>query len=482
MAKLYNIARMTTATTGTGTITLGSAVAGFISFASAGVQNGDTVTYGIEDGTSREIGRGVYTSSGTTLTRSVIKSTNSNALISLSGSAQVFITACAEDIAPQTAQEQSTVRGNLYAAPFDAMAHLNFIINGAMEISQEIGTSTKSLGTGDNSAFTYNLDQWFTYKLASNNWNVRQVADGPIGFSKCLDYNAAATQAMGATHFHSIGQFIEGSRLARLGFGTANAGKITLGFWCKSDSTGTGWVTFTNSGNNRVYRASYSISAANTWEYKTITIDADQSGIWSTDNTIGLRVAWCLGSGSSAQSANLNAWASDGTVDGGGSTQTNFVPAASNYYRLCGAFLIPTADAPSAARSIIFRNSIAEELDACMRYYETSYDFNTAAGTATSVGAVEDFITGASSFFFGTTSNSQGGTVHFKKPKRTTPGITTWSPATGTAARFRDVANSADVVSATDQIGQRSFQWLAQNSAALNIRRYTFHWAANARM
>lgn len=100
MAKLYNLARMTTATTGTGTITLGSAVSSYVTFAAAGVQNGDTVTYAIADGTNREVGRGVYTSSGTTLTRAtILRSTNSNAAINLSGNAEVFITAAAEDIA-----------------------------------------------------------------------------------------------------------------------------------------------------------------------------------------------------------------------------------------------------------------------------------------------------------------------------------------------------------------------------------------------
>lgn len=95
---------MSTATTGTGTITLGSAVAGFLSFADAGVANGSTVTYGIRDGTSSEIGRGVYTSSGTTLTRTVLKSTNSGSAINLSGTAQVFITPSAEDVIENTGQ------------------------------------------------------------------------------------------------------------------------------------------------------------------------------------------------------------------------------------------------------------------------------------------------------------------------------------------------------------------------------------------
>jgi len=99
MAKLYNLARMTTATTGTGTITLGSAVPSYVSFANSGVSNGETVTYAIVDGNNREVGRGVYTASGTTLTRTVLESTNSNNPINLSGNAEVFITAAAEDIA-----------------------------------------------------------------------------------------------------------------------------------------------------------------------------------------------------------------------------------------------------------------------------------------------------------------------------------------------------------------------------------------------
>jgi hypothetical protein len=97
MSKLYNLARMTTATTGTGTITLGVAVSGYLTFANAGVQNADVLLYGINDGAASEVGWGTYTASGTTLTRNVIKSTNSNAAINLDGSAQVYVTALAGD-------------------------------------------------------------------------------------------------------------------------------------------------------------------------------------------------------------------------------------------------------------------------------------------------------------------------------------------------------------------------------------------------
>lgn len=108
MAKLYNLARMTTTTTGTGTITLGSAVAGYLTFAQAGVANGDVVDYAIKDGNDSEIGTGTYTSSGTTLTRTVTKSTNSNAAISLSGAAEVFITPRAETLTLGTAAYKNT--------------------------------------------------------------------------------------------------------------------------------------------------------------------------------------------------------------------------------------------------------------------------------------------------------------------------------------------------------------------------------------
>lgn len=102
MAKLYDLARMTTPTVGTGTITLGSAVSGYLAFSTAGAADGDVLSYAILDGANSECGRGTYTASGTTLSRGPLFSTNGNAAISLSGNAQVFITALAEDVGPPT--------------------------------------------------------------------------------------------------------------------------------------------------------------------------------------------------------------------------------------------------------------------------------------------------------------------------------------------------------------------------------------------
>src|SRR3954471_20116985 len=115
---LHNLARMTTATTGTGTITLGAAVSGYLTFAQAGVADGETVPYGIKDGANSEVGTAPYTASGTLLgTRTVTRSTNSNAAISLSGSAEVFITARAEDILGRVTKQVFTASGTYTPTP-----------------------------------------------------------------------------------------------------------------------------------------------------------------------------------------------------------------------------------------------------------------------------------------------------------------------------------------------------------------------------
>ncbi len=103
MVVLVNRAKVSTSTTGNGTITLGSAIDGYQGFAEAGVSDGDTVSYVIEDQDGNngwEIGTGTFTASGTTLSRTVLESSNSGNAITLSGDANVFVTALAEDVVP----------------------------------------------------------------------------------------------------------------------------------------------------------------------------------------------------------------------------------------------------------------------------------------------------------------------------------------------------------------------------------------------
>lgn len=118
MAKVFNRTRMTVSgTPGTGTITLGAAVTGFQSFAAGGVADGDLVSYAVEDGSAWEVGVGVYTASGTTLSRTLVAS-STGSLLSLTSAAQVFSTPLAHDIGPPIGQCDLTLPGaNLLLGP-----------------------------------------------------------------------------------------------------------------------------------------------------------------------------------------------------------------------------------------------------------------------------------------------------------------------------------------------------------------------------
>lgn len=98
MVTLVNRAKVYTTTTGTGTITLGSAVVGYQSFSAAGVVDGNSVRYVLESGDAWEIGVGTYTALGTTLTRAPTESSSAGAAISLTGTTLVYLTAAAADV------------------------------------------------------------------------------------------------------------------------------------------------------------------------------------------------------------------------------------------------------------------------------------------------------------------------------------------------------------------------------------------------
>lgn len=155
MVTLANRVKVETSTTGTGTITLGSAVDTFQTFADGGVTNGQTVRYTIEDDNGGwEIGSGVYSSTGPTLTRSPSESSNGDAAINLSGSARVFITAAAQDIL-QPANNLSDVANaataatNLGLGTGDDVTH-NSLTTGSVQFTG---------GTGTQGTVSWNADE-----------------------------------------------------------------------------------------------------------------------------------------------------------------------------------------------------------------------------------------------------------------------------------------------------------------------------------
>ena len=95
-------AKETTTTTGSGSITLGGAVDGFVAI--SGIGNGNSTYYTITENNDFEVGIGTYSSAGNTLSRSeVFSSSNSdNSKINLGGGATVFITYSADRVVSRT--------------------------------------------------------------------------------------------------------------------------------------------------------------------------------------------------------------------------------------------------------------------------------------------------------------------------------------------------------------------------------------------
>jgi len=173
MVTLVNRAKVSTATTGTGTITLGTAEVGYQTFADAGVVDTNVVRYVIEDGDAWEIGTGTYTASGTTLTRTVSESSNADAAISLTGSAVVYVTATAEDFgggaAGLTLLSQEIITTPVTAVDFDLPAgysRYRIIIQDLTYSSSGsylFGTISLDGGTTfESTLYAYRIDKWFS--------------------------------------------------------------------------------------------------------------------------------------------------------------------------------------------------------------------------------------------------------------------------------------------------------------------------------
>lgn len=189
MTKLVNRAYMSTSTVGTGTVTLGSAEPGQRSFAAAGVANGEVVSYVIEDGTSWEIGNGTYTASGTTLSRSVIESSNANNPISLSGSAKVFIAPGAANIVTPTGTQTLTnktaeklILNDGYTEEVFAVSGTSPAlspVNGSIQTWTLSGNSTPTAGTWDaGQSITLMIDDGSAFTITWTSAAVTWVNNG----------------------------------------------------------------------------------------------------------------------------------------------------------------------------------------------------------------------------------------------------------------------------------------------------------------
>ena len=256
----------------------------------------------------------------------------------------------------------------------------NRIINGDMRIDQRFaGSSTTP------TASTYIADRW---RYATNVASKFTLQQQPIVSPQSCDghrYTLAALTASAYTpavgEYFGINQFIEGFNVADLAWGTSIAKPVTLHFWVYCGLTGTfGGAIRTGDGSNYSYPFSYTISSANTWEKKTITIPGPTAGTWLTTTGQGLDVWFDLGTGSTFQGTAFT-WAAANyvTVPGAVKVVSTASGSGGNWY-VTGVQLEQGTVATSFER-----RPYGMELALCQRYYETGgvsvRSGNRASGT-----------------------------------------------------------------------------------------------------
>jgi hypothetical protein len=271
---------------------------------------------------------------------------------------------------------------SLQAAAASPNVLKNRIINGAMVIDQRnAGASVTITSTV---ADTYTLDRWAAYGSAASKFSVQQDAAAvtpPVGFNDYLGVTSLSAYSITSGDLFRISQFIEGYNIADLAWGTANAKTVTLSFWVRSSLTGTFGGAISNSAYNRGYPFSYTISSANTWEQKTVTITGDTTGTWLTTNGMGMRVNFSVGTGS-ANSGTAGAWQANGMVSSTGAVSVVGTNGATFY--ITGVQLEQNTSATPFERRLY-----NQELANCQRYYVNIVSGANAIATGFTYSATE---------------------------------------------------------------------------------------------
>ena len=239
-------------------------------------------------------------------------------------------------------------------------AFVNRIINGDMRIDQ------RNAGAAVTTNDALPVDRFrLAFGNSSGAFSGQQTTTAPAGFVNSLKYTTTTADAsLGATEYATLYQIIEGLNVADLAWGTASAATVTLSFWCRSSQTGTFGGSLRNSSGARSYPFSYSISVANTWEQKSVTIAGDTSGTWLTTNGIGVYINWSMGAGSTL-SGTAGAWAAANYI--GVTGAVNLIATLNADFYITGVQL----EAGTVA-SPFERRDYGREFDMCQRYCQVA--------------------------------------------------------------------------------------------------------------
>jgi hypothetical protein len=349
----------------------------------------------------------------------------------------------------------------------------NRIINGAMVIDQRNAGASISVSSGTSG---YTADRWFyEYAGSATGVTVQQVTDAPTGFSNSIKITVGTGASVAAGNYLDFEQKIEGFNTIDFAFGTASASTITFSFWVKSSITGTYSVCLQNAsaGATRGYTTTYTISSANTWEQKTITVAGDTSGTWvGASNACSLNIVLFAGAGSSYQTSTLNSWRSGGFAIA--NTVTNTIISTSGAtIQWSGVQL----EKGSTATSFDYR-PLNTELYLCQRYFEKSYNLDVVAGTATYSGF--DLNIGVSD-----ASSNAICSIRYKTPKRIAPTMAFWNAVTGASGTWyvERIGGSPSPTVSVDQIGMNGVViYGAAGNTAWTGCRFFGQWTATAEL
>jgi hypothetical protein len=224
----------------------------------------------------------------------------------------------------------------------------------------------------------YTLDRYQTLATQTSKYSIQQNAGAvtpPTGFTNYLGVTSLSSYSVTSSDNFGIQQLIEGFNFADMAWGTANAQTVTLSFWVRSSLTGTFGGSIINANSTRSYPFSYTISAANTWEQKSITIAGDTTGTWAgATSNASAKVIFGLGTGATL-SGTAGAWAGANYRSATGATSVVGTNGATFY--ITGVQL----EKGSTATSFDYR-PYGTELALCQRYYQK---YSNSSGAASSV-------------------------------------------------------------------------------------------------
>jgi hypothetical protein len=231
----------------------------------------------------------------------------------------------------------------------------NRVINGDMRIDQ------RATATGAHAAFT--VDRWAVNKSDDATVTWAQNTDAPSSFGYSLRQTiTTADVSIGAAQYNGIEHRVEGFNIADFAWGTAAAKPVALSFWVRSSVTGQYTGNVRNKDDSRICPFNYSISAANTWEFKTVTIPGCPDGTWFTNNDVGLRLQLYAALGTNYLGGVDGTWNS--TTKYGCGSPVNGLNANGNIFAITGVQLEAGASATPFER-----RPIGMELALCQRYY-----------------------------------------------------------------------------------------------------------------